>query len=126
MSRPRQIGPSARHLDNGALTLWWFLLREGGYWSAGDLRQRWHPMYSCAQLRNILDRLLANGMLREQPGPLGRPMARPGYGVTAKCIAPPGYEWMLTEPLEPLDMDDQAELQAPVQFAPVRPEVAQA
>lgn len=108
MSRPRQIGPSARHLDNDALTMWWFLLREGGYWTVGDVRKRWQPRYTGAQVRNILDRLMANGLVREKT----RPGAHAGYGVTAQCKAPPGYEWMLTEPLAPMDSEDMEALHA--------------
>lgn len=92
----------ARHLDNDVLIVWKFLLREGGYWTAREIREHWEPTYTGGRVRNILDRAVANELVREK----ARPRAHTAYGVTECCKAPPGYEWMLdmaVNAIEPID-----------------------
>lgn len=86
MSRPTKI--SARHIDQDALTLWTFLLKEGGFWPARELGSEL-PLNVPA--RPVCNRLVAAGMAksRQLPG------KHPKFGVTALCKAPPGYAWML-------------------------------
>lgn len=86
---PPQIGP--RHIDNDALTVWIFLLKEGGYWQARELGRHLDTAPMLSTIRSQLDRLANAGMVRVR-----RVQGRhPTFGVTPTCMPPPGYEWML-------------------------------
>ena len=81
----------ARHLDNDALIVWKFLLKEGGYWQVRELGRELISEPMVSTVRSQCDRLLVNGMVRSRQ----LPGCHPSFGVTLSCTAPPGYAWML-------------------------------
>lgn len=97
-----------RHLDNDALIVWQFLLKEGGYWQARELGRELISEPMVSTVRSQCDRLLKNGMVqcRQAPG------AHPTFGVTASCTAPPGYAWMLEVAMHGVQPIDWADLEA--------------
>lgn len=88
MSQP---GTTGRHLDHDTLMLWVALVTEGGYYNLREVRRTWCAACDPAIVRERLARLCDNGMLRERR--IGTKHTT--YGVTTKCIAPPGYEHLM-------------------------------
>lgn len=82
---------TGRHIDHDALTVWMFLLKEGGYWQARELGAMLAADYLAVSARSVCDRLVAASMVRSRQ----LPGFHPKFGVTAACKAPPGYGWML-------------------------------
>jgi hypothetical protein len=80
-----------RHLDDSALRLWMHLVEAGGYWSVREMRLQWFAAIETDEVRDMVDRLHDNGLVREQR----RGGKHPAYGVTTLCKAPPGYEHLL-------------------------------
>ena len=111
MSAPRMSGQRAtgpRHLDQDALTVWMFLLKEGGYWQARELGRELISEPMVSTVRSQCDRLLVNGMVRSRQLP-GR---HASFGVTPSCTAPPGYEWMLEAALSATGPINWGEMEA--------------
>lgn len=106
MSRPRKTGP--RHIDHDALTIWKLLLKEGGYWRVREIGEQLDAALTGYCVRNALDRLALNGMVRMRHAP----KTHPSFGVTASCAAPPGYGWMLKEAMSATGSIDWAALEA--------------
>lgn len=80
-----------RHLDDNALRIWLELVRLGGYWYVREFRALHFPGMSGFHVKDSLERLVDNGMVREVRSDGGHPR----YGVTTLCKAPPGYEHVM-------------------------------
>ena len=105
-SGPRTTGP--RHIDNDALRVWIFLLKEGGYWNTRELGRELAAQPMRATVRDQLDRLNRAGMVRVRQ-PKG---GHPAFGVTLACETPPGYAWMKEAVLHGPHPINWAELEA--------------
>lgn len=97
-----------RHLDNDALIVWKFLLKEGGYWQVRELGRELISEPMVSTVRSQCDRLLVNGMVRSRQ----LPGCHPSFGVTPACKPPPGYEWMLEAALSATGVIDWRVLEA--------------
>jgi hypothetical protein len=82
---------TGRHLDHSTLMLWVELVTAGGYWNLREIRRTWCAAVEAETVRDMVERLRDNGMLRERR--MGSKHAT--FGVTTLCKAPPGYEHLM-------------------------------
>lgn len=53
-----------RHIDQNARMVWLTLRNAGGEWSARDMVRHWRPTFTEPEVRDALERLVANGCAR--------------------------------------------------------------
>ncbi|KLN54711.1 hypothetical protein [Variovorax paradoxus] len=82
---------AGRHIDHETLMLWVELVKAGGYHNLREVRRTWCAATEPGTVRERLARLCDNGMVRERR--IGSKHTT--YGVTTKCIAPPGYDFLM-------------------------------
>ncbi len=87
---------AGRHLDNATLELWKHLVEAGGYWTLREIRHTWFAAADADTVRDMVQRLRDNGMVRPQRP--ARRNAAHAYGVTVSCQAPPGFDYLMGRP----------------------------
>jgi len=80
-----------RHIDHETLMLWVRLVQAGDYHTPRQIREVWYPNLTTHEVRDMLERLTANRMVRQKREACKHTV----YGVTTLCIAPPGYAHMM-------------------------------